>query len=79
MMDGQVAAIRQALTQTDTNNSRSWRIQRSTPLLNMDRPETVDVTITGGGNRKAISKIRHGREAMEEIRLDIAEGATLSW
>ena len=40
MMDGQVAAIHKHLTQTDMNNSRSWRIQLSTPLLNMDRFET---------------------------------------
>ena len=40
--------------------------------------DAVDVTITGGGNRKGYQQDpANGREAMEEIRLDIAEGADI--
>jgi porphobilinogen synthase len=40
--------------------------------------EAVDVTIAGGGNRKTYQQDpANAREAMEEIRLDIAEGADL--
>ena len=40
--------------------------------------EAVDVNIVGGGNRKSYQQDpANAREAMEEIRLDIAEGADL--
>ena len=77
MMDGQVAAIRQAL---DANG------HQLTPILAYSAKyasaeygpfrEAVDVTISGGGNRKAYQQDpANRRESMEEIRLDIAEGA----
>ena len=77
MMDGQVAAIRQAL---DANG------HQITPILAYSAKyasaeygpfrEAVDVTISGGGNRKAYQQDpANRRESMEEIRLDIAEGA----
>ena len=79
MMDGQVAAIRQAL---DANG------HELTPVMAYSAKyasaeygpfrEAVDVTIAGGGNRKTYQQDpANAREAMEEIRLDIAEGADL--
>lgn len=79
MMDGQVAAIRQAL---DANG------HELTPIMAYSAKyasaeygpfrEAVDVTIAGGGNRKTYQQDpANAREAMEEIRLDIAEGADL--
>jgi len=77
MMDGQVGAIRQAL---DANGysllpilaySAKFASAEYGPFR-----EAVDVTIAGGGNRKSYQQDpANGREAMEEIRLDIAEGA----
>jgi porphobilinogen synthase len=38
----------------------------------------VDVTIVGGGDRKGYQQdYRNGREALEEIRFDLAEGADM--
>ena len=79
MMDGQVAAIRQAL---DANG------HELTPIMAYSAKyasaeygpfrEAVDVTIAGGGNRKTYQQDpANAREAMEEIRLDVAEGADL--
>jgi porphobilinogen synthase len=40
--------------------------------------DAVDVTIAGGGDRKGYQQDwRNGREAMEEIRADIGEGADM--
>ena len=40
--------------------------------------DAVDVTIAGGGDRKGYQQdYRNGREALEEIRADVAEGADL--
>ena len=40
--------------------------------------DAVDVTITGGGDRKGYQQdYANAREALEEIRLDIAEGADI--
>jgi porphobilinogen synthase len=40
--------------------------------------EAVDVTIAGGGDRKAYQQDpRNAREALEEIRADLAEGADM--
>ena len=40
--------------------------------------DAVDVTITGGGDRKGYQQdVANAREAMEEIREDIAEGADM--
>ena len=77
MMDGQVGAIRQAL---DANGHEllpvlSYSAKFASAEYGPFR-EAVDVTITGGGNRKSYQQDpANGREAMEEIRLDIAEGA----
>ena len=77
MMDGQVGAIRQAL---DANGHTLLPILAySAKFASAEYGpfrEAVDVTITGGGNRKSYQQDpANGREAMEEIRLDIAEGA----
>jgi len=79
MMDGQVGAIRQAL---DANGHELLPILAySAKFASAEYGpfrEAVDVTITGGGNRKSYQQDpANGREAMEEIRLDIAEGADL--
>ena len=77
MMDGQVGAIRQAL---DANGHEllpvlAYSAKFASAEYGPFR-EAVDVTITGGGNRKSYQQDpANGREAMEEIRLDIAEGA----
>ena len=77
MMDGQVGAIRQALAANGHEllpvlaYSAKFASAEYGPFR-----EAVDVTITGGGNRKSYQQDpANGREAMEEIRLDIAEGA----
>ena len=77
MMDGQVGAIRQAL---DANGHELLPILAYSAKYASSEygpfREAVDVTIAGGGNRKAYQQDpANGREAMEEIRLDIAEGA----
>ena len=77
MMDGQVGAIRQAL---DANSHELLPILAYSAKFASSEygpfREAVDVTITGGGNRKSYQQDpANGREAMEEIRLDIAEGA----
>lgn len=77
MMDGQVGAIRQAL---DANGHTLLPILAySAKFASAEYGpfrDAVDVTITGGGNRKSYQQDpANGREAMEEIRLDIAEGA----
>ena len=79
MMDGQVAAIRQAL---DANGHTLLPILAySAKFASAEYGpfrDAVDVTITGGGNRKGYQQDpANGREAMEEIRLDIAEGADI--
>ncbi|MEC9270941.1 MAG: porphobilinogen synthase [Actinomycetota bacterium] len=77
MMDGQVAAIRQAL---DANGHElipvfAYSAKYASAEYGPFR-EAVDVNIVGGGNRKSYQQDpANGREAMEEIRLDIAEGA----
>ena len=79
MMDGQVAAIRQAL---DANGHElipvfAYSAKYASAEYGPFR-EAVDVNIVGGGNRKSYQQDpANGREAMEEIRLDIAEGADL--
>ena len=79
MMDGQVAAIRQAL---DVNGHTLLPILAySAKFASAEYGpfrDAVDVTIAGGGNRKGYQQDpANGREAMEEIRLDIAEGADI--
>ena len=79
MMDGQVRAIRQAL---DANGHElipilAYSAKYASAEYGPFR-EAVDVNIVGGGNRKSYQQDpANSREAMEEIRFDIAEGADL--
>ena len=79
MMDGQVHAIRTAL---DTRGYESTAIlaysaKYASALYGPFR-DAVDVQIAGGGDRKGYQQDWHnGREALEEVRLDIAEGADI--
>ncbi len=79
MMDGQVGAIRQAL---DANGHVSLPIMAySAKYASAEYGpfrEAVDVTISGGGNRKGYQQDpANAREAMAEIELDVAEGADI--
>ena len=79
MMDGQVGAIRQVL---DRNGHESLPIMAySAKYASAEYGpfrDAVDVTITGGGNRKGYQQDpANAREAMTEIELDIAEGADI--
>ena len=79
MMDGQVGAIRQVL---DRNGHESLPIMAySAKYASAEYGpfrEAVDVTISGGGNRKGYQQDpSNAREAMAEIELDIAEGADI--
>ena len=79
MMDGQVGAIRQVL---DRNGHESLPIMACSAKYASAEygpfREAVDVTISGGGNRKGYQQDpANAREAMAEIDLDIAEGADI--
>jgi porphobilinogen synthase len=79
MMDGQVAAIRAALEGAGHHHVSilAYAAKYATALYGPFR-DAVDVTIAGGGNRKTYQQdVANGREAMEEIRADIAEGADM--
>jgi porphobilinogen synthase len=79
MMDGQVAAIRDALDEGDLPEVAilAYGAKYASALYGPFR-EAVDVTIAGGGDRKAYQQDpRNGREALEEIRADLAEGADM--
>jgi porphobilinogen synthase len=79
MMDGQVAAIRDALDEGDLPEVviLAYGAKYASALYGPFR-EAVDVTIAGGGDRKAYQQDpRNGREALEEIRADLAEGADM--
>jgi porphobilinogen synthase len=79
MMDGQVAAIRAAL---DANGFGEVAIlgysaKYASGLYGPFR-DAVDVTITGGGDRKGYQQDwRNGREALIEVRADLAQGADM--
>lgn len=79
MMDGQVAAIRQAL---DANSHEmvpilAYSAKYASAEYGPFR-DAVDVTIAGGGDRKAYQQDpANAREALEEIRFDVAEGADM--
>jgi porphobilinogen synthase len=79
MMDGQVAAIRDALDTdgfTDTS-ILAYAAKYASAFYGPFR-DAVDVEIADGGDRKGYQQDpRNGREAMEEIALDIAEGADM--
>jgi porphobilinogen synthase len=79
MMDGQVLAIREALDEDgfETVAILAYAAKYASALYGPFR-DAVDVTIAGGGDRKAYQQDpRNGREALEEIRADLAEGADL--
>jgi len=79
MMDGQVLAIRDALDETDHTGIPilAYAAKYASALYGPFR-DAVDVTIAGGGNRRAYQQDWHnGREALEEIRMDLLEGADM--
>jgi porphobilinogen synthase len=79
MMDGQVAAIRAALDASgrDQVGILAYAAKYASALYGPFR-EAVDVTIAGGGDRRAYQQDpRNGREAMAEIHQDIDEGADM--
>ena len=79
MMDGQVEAIRDALDEGgfDETVILAYAAKFASALYGPFR-DAVDVTIVGGGDRKAYQQdFRNAREAMDEIRLDVAEGADI--
>ena len=79
MMDGQVAAIRAALDACghDEVGILAYSAKYASALYGPFR-DAVDVTIVGGGDRKGYQQDpKNRREALEEVRLDVAEGADL--
>jgi len=79
MMDGQVAAIRAGLDDTGHEDVAvlAYAAKYASALYGPFR-DAVDVEIVGGGDRKGYQQDpRNVREAMEEIRLDLEEGADL--
>ncbi|MEY2405573.1 MAG: porphobilinogen synthase, partial [Acidimicrobiaceae bacterium] len=79
MMDGQVLAIRDALDDDghETVAILAYAAKYASALYGPFR-DAVDVTIVGGGDRKGYQQDpRNGREALEEIRADLAEGADM--
>jgi porphobilinogen synthase len=79
MMDGQVGAIRAALDAAGRSDVGilAYAAKYASALYGPFR-DAVDVTIVGGGDRKGYQQDpRNRREALEEVRLDIAEGADL--
>ncbi|MGH9069529.1 MAG: porphobilinogen synthase [Acidimicrobiales bacterium] len=79
MMDGQVGAIRAALDGAghDRVAILAYAAKYASALYGPFR-EAVDVTIAGGGDRRAYQQDpRNRREARAEVALDLAEGADL--
>src|SRR3954454_8668978 len=79
MMDGQVAAIRDALDEDGYEQVAvlAYAAKYASALYGPFR-DAVDVTIAGGGDRKGYQQdYRNAREAMAEIRLDVEEGADM--
>jgi porphobilinogen synthase len=79
MMDGQVAAIRAALDGAGHEQTAilAYAAKYASALYGPFR-DAVDVSIADGGDRKGYQQDpRNGREALAEIRADIAEGADL--
>jgi porphobilinogen synthase len=79
MMDGQVMAIRDALDDEGFDDTiiLAYAAKYASALYGPFR-DAVDVTIAGGGDRKGYQQdIRNGREALEEIRFDVMEGADM--
>ena len=79
MMDGQVGAIRAALDDAGHNETAilAYAAKYASALYGPFR-DAVDVTITGGGDRKGYQQDWHNRrEALAEVELDAAEGADI--
>lgn len=79
MMDGQVAAIRTALDEAGHSDISilAYAAKYASAMYGPFR-DAVDVTIADGGDRKGYQQdARNAREALEEVRLDIAEGADM--
>jgi porphobilinogen synthase len=79
MMDGQVAAIRGALDEEgfDQVAILAYAAKYASALYGPFR-DAVDVSIAGDGDRKGYQQDpANVREAMEEIRLDLEEGADI--
>ncbi|MDA8297964.1 MAG: porphobilinogen synthase [Actinomycetota bacterium] len=79
MMDGQVAAIRAALDGVGRSDVGilAYAAKYASALYGPFR-DAVDVTIAGGGDRRAYQQDpANRREALEEVRLDVEEGADL--
>jgi porphobilinogen synthase len=79
MMDGQVAAIRAALDDSGHPQTAilAYSAKYASALYGPFR-DAVDVTIEGGGDRKGYQQDpANARESLEEVRLDLAEGADL--
>lgn len=79
MMDGQVLAIRDALDDADFTDTAilAYSAKYASGLYGPFR-DAVDVRIAGGGNRKGYQQDwRNVRESLEEIRLDVGEGADI--
>jgi porphobilinogen synthase len=79
MMDGQVAAIRTALDGAghDQVAILAYAAKYASALYGPFR-HAVDVTIAGGGDRRAYQQDPHNRrEALMEIAQDVAEGADM--
>ncbi len=79
MMDGQVGAIRGALDGAgfEQVSILAYSAKYATALYGPFR-DAVDVTIAGGGDRRTYQQdVVNAREALEEIRADVAEGADM--
>ncbi|HVX18296.1 MAG TPA: porphobilinogen synthase [Acidimicrobiales bacterium] len=79
MMDGQVAAIRAALDQAGYLEVPilAYAAKYASALYGPFR-DAVDVEIAGGGDRRAYQQDpANAREALEEIRADLEEGADM--
>ncbi|MDQ3574472.1 MAG: porphobilinogen synthase [Actinomycetota bacterium] len=79
MMDGQVAAIRAGLDAAGHVQTAilAYSAKYASALYGPFR-DAVDVTIAGGGDRRAYQQDpRNGREALSEVAGDVAEGADM--
>ena len=79
MMDGQESAIRQALDEAGHEQVviLAYAAKYASSFYGPFR-DAVDVSIADGGDRKGYQQDpRNGREALEEIRADLSEGADM--
>jgi porphobilinogen synthase len=79
MMDGQVAAIRDALDGSGFHDVAvlAYAAKYASALYGPFR-DAVDVTIVGGGDRRSYQQDpANRREALAEVDLDVAEGADI--